>query len=62
MTYSFNRFDEASKTAFVGDYSGTITILKLENTECKFVTALKGHMGKFLLHVVNEDYRGVITY
>lgn len=40
------RFDEASKTVFVGDNSGTITVLKLENTECKYVSCLKGHMGK----------------
>ena len=42
------RFDEASKTVFVGDSSGAITVLKLEDTECKYVSSLKGHMGKIL--------------
>lgn len=45
------RFDESSKTVFVGDYSGTITVLKLEETECKYVSSLKGHMGKYGGHM-----------
>ncbi|XP_067943898.1 WD repeat and FYVE domain-containing protein 2-like [Watersipora subatra] len=38
-------FDEASKTVFVGSSAGEISVLKLENTECKYVSSLKGHMG-----------------
>jgi len=43
---TLSRFDESAKTVFVGDYSGTITVLKLEDTECKFVSTLKGHTGE----------------
>ncbi|KAF6021701.1 WDFY2 [Bugula neritina] len=46
-------FDESAKTVFVGDYSGTITVLKLEDTECKFVSTLKGHTGS--VHALSWD-------
>ncbi|XP_049802981.1 WD repeat and FYVE domain-containing protein 2 [Schistocerca nitens] len=39
------QFDAPSKHAFVGDYSGQITMLKLENTGVQVITALKGHTG-----------------
>ncbi|KAK9888618.1 hypothetical protein WA026_000847 [Henosepilachna vigintioctopunctata] len=39
------QFDTQSKHAFVGDYSGTITMLKLENNGLSVVTTLKGHSG-----------------
>lgn len=38
------RFDMQSKHAFLGDNSGQITMLKLENSSYKPVTTLKGHM------------------
>lgn len=40
------RFDEASRMAFIGDYSGNITVLKLDNNTCTFISELKGHMGQ----------------
>lgn len=40
-----NRFDSQSKYAFVGDYSGQITMLKLDNNGATLVTTLKGHTG-----------------
>ncbi|XP_037559536.1 WD repeat and FYVE domain-containing protein 2-like [Dermacentor silvarum] len=39
------QFDAQSKHAFVGDYSGQITMLKVEQTGYKPVTTLKGHSG-----------------
>lgn len=39
------RFEAQSKHAFVGDYSGQITMLKLDNTGAQVITTLKGHTG-----------------
>lgn len=39
------QFDSQSKYAFVGDYSGQITMLKLDNNGATLVTTLKGHTG-----------------
>ncbi|GAB6030951.1 WD repeat and FYVE domain-containing protein 2 [Chamberlinius hualienensis] len=39
------QFDNQSKHAFVGDYSGHIFMLKVENNDCKLITTLKGHSG-----------------
>ena len=41
-----DRFDEESKHAFVGDYSGQITVLKVEDNNYQIITTLKGHSGK----------------
>lgn len=41
----FCRFDEATKHAFAGLYSGEIIMLELDNTGCKYVTTLKAHSG-----------------
>ncbi|XP_022207736.2 WD repeat and FYVE domain-containing protein 2 [Nilaparvata lugens] len=38
-------FDSRSKFAFVGDYSGVITMLKLDASGAKVSTTLKGHTG-----------------
>lgn len=38
-------FDAQSKHAFVGDYSGVITMLKLDNNGARVITSLKGHSG-----------------
>lgn len=34
-----------SKHVFIGDYSGQITMLKVEETGYKPITTLKGHSG-----------------
>ncbi|KAK3856440.1 hypothetical protein Pcinc_037234 [Petrolisthes cinctipes] len=39
------RFDPATKHAFIGDYGGQITMLKLEETGPQVITVLKGHNG-----------------
>ncbi|XP_072033651.1 WD repeat and FYVE domain-containing protein 2-like [Amphiura filiformis] len=39
------QFDEESKHAFVGDYSGQITVLKVEDNNYQIITTLKGHSG-----------------
>lgn len=39
------QFDAQSKHAFVGDYSGQITMLKLDNNGPTVITTLKGHSG-----------------
>lgn len=39
------QFDSQTKHAFVGDYSGQITMLKLDNSGAQIITALKGHTG-----------------
>lgn len=39
------RFDAQSKHAFVGDYSGQINMLKLDETGVTFITTLKAHTG-----------------
>ncbi|XP_011505863.1 PREDICTED: WD repeat and FYVE domain-containing protein 2 [Ceratosolen solmsi marchali] len=43
--YTALQFDSQSKYAFVGDYSGQIQMLKLDNNGCTFVTTLKTHTG-----------------
>ncbi|KAI4889420.1 hypothetical protein NFI96_029977 [Prochilodus magdalenae] len=39
------RFDVETRHAFVGDHSGQVTILKLEQDSCSLVTTFKGHTG-----------------
>ncbi|CAL4231173.1 unnamed protein product, partial [Meganyctiphanes norvegica] len=39
------QFDYKSKHVFIGDYSGQITMLKLEESGCSVITILKGHNG-----------------
>lgn len=40
------RFDVETRHVFVGDHSGQVTILKLEQESCSLVTTFKGHTGK----------------
>lgn len=40
-----SRFDSQTKHAFIGDYSGQITMLKLDNAGPTVITTLKGHSG-----------------
>ncbi|XP_025785976.1 WD repeat and FYVE domain-containing protein 1 [Puma concolor] len=37
------QYDYDTQYAFVGDYSGQITLLKLEQNSCSVITTLKGH-------------------
>ncbi|KAL6052586.1 hypothetical protein STEG23_025336, partial [Scotinomys teguina] len=39
------QYDLDTQHAFVGDYSGQITLLKLEQSTCSVITTLKGHEG-----------------
>lgn len=39
------QFDVETRHAFVGDHSGQVTILKLEQDSCSLVTTFKGHTG-----------------
>ncbi|XP_064242052.1 WD repeat and FYVE domain-containing protein 1 isoform X1 [Passer domesticus] len=39
------QYDHETQHAFVGDYSGQITLLKLEQNTCSVITTLKGHEG-----------------
>ncbi|XP_023801280.1 WD repeat and FYVE domain-containing protein 1-like, partial [Cyanistes caeruleus] len=43
------QYDHETQHAFVGDYSGQITLLKLEQNTCSVITTLKGHEGKVTL-------------
>lgn len=40
-----SRFDSQSKLAFIGDFGGQISMLKLDNNGVRLVTTLKGHSG-----------------
>lgn len=40
------RYDHETQHAFIGDYSGQITLLKLEKQTYSTITTLKGHEGK----------------
>ena len=40
------RYDQETQHAFVGDYSGQITLLKLERQTYSIITTLKGHQGE----------------
>ena len=42
-------YDPTHKYAFVADYAGTITVLKLDVSEFRFVTTLNGHQSESLL-------------
>ncbi|XP_070538975.1 WD repeat and FYVE domain-containing protein 2-like [Ptychodera flava] len=39
------QYDGESKHAFVGDYAGSISVLKVEDNNCSLITTLKGHSG-----------------
>ena len=45
-----HRYDFDTQYAFVGDYSGQITLLKLEQSTCSVITTLKGHEGRLCDH------------
>lgn len=45
------RYDDDTQHAFVGDYSGQITLLKLEKQTYSTITTLKGHEGKHTLTI-----------
>lgn len=45
------RYDDDTQHAFVGDYSGQITLLKLERQSYSTITTLKGHEGKIHLNM-----------
>ena len=38
-------YDEKAKYAFIGDYSGQITVCRLEEAGVHFINCLKGHNG-----------------
>ncbi|CAL8320287.1 unnamed protein product [Merluccius merluccius] len=42
------QFDVETRHAFVGDQSGQVTILKLEQDSCSMVTTFKGHTGNVM--------------
>ena len=42
------KFDPSSKYGFIADYSGQISVLKLEPTGFEFVTTLKGHQSEYI--------------
>lgn len=48
------RYDYETRHAFVGDYSGQITLLKLEQNTCSVITTLKGHEGKVTLRLIES--------
>lgn len=52
------RYDLDTQHAFIGDYSGQITLLKLEQNSCSVITTLKGHEGRRrsrVLHLVQAS-------
>lgn len=53
------RFDVETRHAFVGDQSGQVTILKLEQDSCSLVTTFKGHTGteRVLIGVLKSLFR-----
>ena len=38
-------YDEGAKYAFIGDYSGQVTVLQLSENGVKLINVLKGHSG-----------------
>eukprot|EP00069_Balaena_mysticetus_P006025 bmy_18335T0 len=44
------QYDFDTQYAFVGDCSGQITLLKLEQSSCSVITTLKGHEGRLYNH------------
>lgn len=62
MTYSLTftcRFDPEAKYVFIGDFSGQISVLRLnyEESSLTVVTTLKGHTGEdlFVYNMMGED-------
>lgn len=45
INFNSARFDSQSKLVFIGDYSGQVTMLKIEASGYKPITTLKGHSG-----------------
>ena len=45
------RFDPTNKYAFIADFGGQISVLKLEPTGFEFVTTLKGHQSEWVVYV-----------
>ena len=43
--FILHRFDMQSKHAFIGDATGQITMLKIDENEYKPITTLNGHSG-----------------
>lgn len=51
LDLAVHRYDFETQHAFVGDYSGQITLLKLEQNTCSVITTLKGHEGKLYIRL-----------
>ncbi|XP_022920553.1 WD repeat and FYVE domain-containing protein 2 [Onthophagus taurus] len=54
-------FDNQTKHAFVGDYSGQITMLKLSNNGITVITTLKGHAGSVRTLAWDADRQMLIS-
>lgn len=48
-------YDPTHKYAFVADYAGTITVLKLDVADFRFITTLNGHQSKHNMLVIHES-------
>lgn len=60
------RFDVETRHVFVGDHSGQVTILKLEQESCSLVTTFKGHTGKAsgvnpVVFIISAQHYGDLT-
>ena len=56
LDFFFSTFDAESKHIFVGDFSGLIHVLKIEENSINEVTTLKGHSGKRHLNLTIKYY------
>ncbi|KAG8034440.1 hypothetical protein G9C98_007516 [Cotesia typhae] len=45
MVFNYQRFDEQSKYAFAGNYEGSVTMLKVDNTLISLVALFAAHTG-----------------
>ena len=50
ITLIVERFDEQCRYAFIGDYSGQVSVLKLKDDAFDHITTLKGHSGENCTH------------
>lgn len=58
---SILRYDDDTQHAFVGDYAGQITLLKLERQKYSTITTLKGHEGNVHINVYIYSLYTVIS-
>ncbi len=61
LNYVMIRYDDTNKYAFVAEYSGIISVIKLDESNFHRVTKLEGHTSKWVWYYCIHGYNCVLS-